>query len=342
MIVRLTPVERILHRFHRLPVPIMDAFGGVLFGRALSLAVRRGVFETLAHGPRTIPEVAQATRLNERALEILLPSLAATGYLAEDGIRYRLSPGSRRWLLKSSPAYLGNLILYFETLYERWGHLEYSLEHGQPPRRYFESFSNDDWGVYVDAMSDLARLLLPHVMKRISLPPSPASLLDLGGSHGLYTLQLCRDYPALRATIIDFPGALQHTHRFVRRDGMEDRVTLLPGDFSQIPLPGPQDAVLMFNIIHGFSREECRLIIGRALESLVPGGKIYVLDQLREEKRARGIAHLMPLLVGLNLLNEIGGSTYSPGDVQEWCSGARTIRTLRLPLPGISLIEVVR
>ncbi len=48
MILKLTFLERLLHRLHILPTPIMDAFGGIIFGRVLTIAVRRGLFEAVA------------------------------------------------------------------------------------------------------------------------------------------------------------------------------------------------------------------------------------------------------------------------------------------------------
>ncbi len=48
MILKFTLLERLLHRLYILPTPIMDAFGGVIFGRVLTIAVRRGLFEAVA------------------------------------------------------------------------------------------------------------------------------------------------------------------------------------------------------------------------------------------------------------------------------------------------------
>ena len=342
MIIRLTLMERFLHRLHLLPTPIMDAFGNVVFGRALAIAVRRGLFEALATTPGSAAELAAATNLDRNATELLLQSFVAGGYLKSDGERYRLTGESHRWLLKGSPSYLGNLIRYFETLHARWGYLEQSLEQGSPPQRYFDMFSDDDWKVYVLAMRDLARVLLPRVIRNISLADRPEQLLDLGGSHGLYAVECCRRYPTLKATIVDLPGALRYAHQVIHEEGMSERVRLLPGDFSQIDLPGTQDCVLMFNVIHGFNEETNRGIMCRVLKVLKPGGRLYILDQMREERGKTGLSHFMPLMVGLNLLNEIGGNTYSLNQVQGWCEGAVRVKRIRLHLPGVCLVEVTR
>lgn len=335
--------ERVLLRLHLLPIPIMDTFPNVLFGKALALAVRRGIFEALANVPRTAAEIASRARLSVGGTELLVQSFLQTGYLHASGNRYALTNEAKKWLLQDSPTYVGNLIYYFETLYGRWSYLEHSLEHGFPPRRYFDSFSDEDWRVYVYGMRDLARLLLPDVVKKILLPNAPRHLLDLGGSHGSYSIACCRRYPTLTATIIDFEEPLRHATSLIAEGGMTDRVHLCPGDFTRIDLPPEQDAVLLFNVIHGFSGQENQRLITRAMEALSPDGSLYILDQLRDKQRGRGgVAKFIPLMVGLNLLNEIGGNTYSDAEVRSWLGNARVVRTFRLRLPGVTLLEARR
>jgi SAM-dependent methyltransferase len=320
----------------------MDAFGSVVFGRALTIAVRRGVFEAMADAPRTVAELAGATNLSTKGMVLLLQSFEVAGYVRADGGSYALTTEARKWLLKDSRFYIGNLVHYFETLYTRWGYLEYSLEHGSPPRTYYEGFTLEDWRVYVYAMRDLAKLLSDEVIHRMNLQGSPQSLLDLGGSHGLYAIDSCRRYPSLRAIIVDFAEALQHTQRIVEEEGMGSRVQLLAADFTAMELPSPQDCVFMFNVVHGLHEEENSALAQRALQALKPGGKLYILDQLSEERQRIGLARFMPLMVGLNLLNEVGGNVYTYQQVKGWCAGAATVKRIRLRLPGVSLVEATR
>lgn len=335
-----TLLERLLRRLHLLPVPILDAFGGVLFGRALAISVRRGLFEHLSEDPCTSSELAIKIGLNQRSTQLLLEAFEVAGYLHERKGSYRLSADAERWLVKRSPHYLGNLIAYFETLYGRWGYLEHSLEQGAPPRAYFEGFTDEDWRVYVYGMRDLARIMIPHVHPKLRLHPDATRILDLGGSHGLYAVGLCRTYPNIRATIVDFPGALRHATRFIESDHLTQRIDLLEADFIKSSLPGKQDGILLFNVIHGFTEPENSDLICRALEALSPGGKIFILDQFRESGGGSKLSRFIPLMVGLNLLNETGGTTYSVEQIKEWCGSAVAVRYHRLHLPGIGLVEL--
>jgi SAM-dependent methyltransferase len=342
MIFKFTLLERLLHRLHLLPTPVMDAFGGVLFGRSLAIGVRRGVFEALVGQPRTMQEIAQMTHLSSAGIQLLVEAFVAAGYLQESAGRYALSHEGEKWLVRSSPSYLGNLIAYFETLFTRWNHLEHSLEHGSPPKPYYALFDANDWKIYVYGMRDLARLLMDEVRSKIVLNGVPEALLDIGGSHGLYSIECCRSYPSLHAIVVDFAEALQYTRSILQEEMMDDRVTLLPGDCTKMNFQSGVDAVLMFNLIHGFSEQENQALIQCALNALKRGGKIFILDQMKEKERASSLARFTPLMVGLNLLNEIGGNAYTFEQVKMWCAGAAKVSRLRLRLPGVTLVEVTK
>ena len=346
MVLRLTLLEHLLHRLHLLPMPVMDAFASVLYGRALAIGVRRGIFETVSGGPVSAEDIAARTHLDVKAVELLLEAFVQGGYLTHKSSGFTISSHGRTWLLKSSPRYIGNLVGYFETLHSRWGYLEYSLEHGHPPKPYYEMFEEKDWEVYVHGMHDLALLLMDDVKRQVVFDGAPKSLLDLGGSHGAYAMECCRRYPTLRAVVMDFEPAVRHAKPIIQQEGMTDRVSALAGNFTKESLPGNQDAVLMFNIIHGFTEAENVKLISRALGVLNMGGKLFILDQLKRDRRTSSrqslgsLSRFIPLMVGLNLLNEIGGNTYTFEQVKDWCVGASSVRRIGLRFPGVELVEI--
>ena len=342
MIIRLTLLERFLRNAHLLPLPIMDAFGGVLYGRALAVAVRRGMFDALAGGPLGADVLAQRTGMHREAVGLVADASVEAGYLTKRKGLYALSPEGRKWLLADSPDSLTFLIRYFESLHERWRVIEHSMDHGKPARAYYEGFSDEDWRVYVLAMRDLARLVMPAVAPGIRLGRTASLLVDIGGSHGLYAMQCCRRHPGLEAVVMDFAPALGVTAELIRQAGMEKRIRLLGGNFMQAGIPSPADGILLFNIIHGLSDGENRELFTRALHALRPGGKLYVLDQLRDAGGGSGVGRFIPLMVGLNLLTETGGTAYAFAQVKDWCASASVVRLHRLRLPGLSLIEIVR
>jgi SAM-dependent methyltransferase len=140
---------------------------------------------------------------------------------------------------------------------------------------------------------------------------------------------------------MDFPQALETARRDALETGLAGRLAFLPGDFMEHSFPPGQDVVLLFNIIHGFSREANRSLVRKALDALRPGGRLYILDQFTALQKGSRVARFIPLMVGLNLLSEIGGTSYGIDDVKEWCGPGAAVRRKRVGLPGVGLVEVV-
>ncbi|MBI4546484.1 MAG: methyltransferase domain-containing protein [Ignavibacteriae bacterium] len=337
----LTFRERLSAHLNLLPTAVYDAFPAVLFGRMLVLATRLGFFEALDRQPKTIAELATSLRLHPDSVGLIASSLAANGYLKQTARKYSLAPQAKKWLIKSSPSYLGNLLNYVEILHSHWMYLEETLKHGKPPKPYTEMFAEKEWEIYTYGMMDLARLLLPHISSKLKLPSNAKTLLDIGGSHGLYSIELCKRYILLHATIADFPQVLTCTQQIIKEHRLEHRITLLPCDVTKGSFnTGRYDVVLAFNIVHSFSSEMNVQFFEKTAAALKPGGVVYILDQLKKE-RAAGVDKLLPLMAGLNILNEIGGNVYSFEEIEQWCesSGLRNVKHHKLSIPGVSLVR---
>jgi hypothetical protein len=97
--------------------------------------------------------------------------------------------------------------------------------------------------------------------------------------------------------------------------------------------------VFLFNIVHGFDEDSNRNLIARASGALRDGGRLFILDQVTGTGHTSLLSRFMPLMVGLNLLNEIGGSAYSVDQIREWCRDASAFRVMPLRFPGVTLIE---
>jgi cyclopropane fatty-acyl-phospholipid synthase-like methyltransferase len=189
-------------------------------------------------------------------------------------------------------------------------------------------------------MVALAKFGQDEVMSRLPLPPHARSLLDLGGGHALYTVALCRRYPALHATVMDSPRALEAAQTNVGQAGLAERVTIQPGNILADPLPAGQDAVLLFNIIHGFSHEQNQALIRKASAALNPGGLVVILEQLSGGGVGPASTAINRLL-GLNYYHLLGGQIYPYETVARWMeqAGLGAVRRIDLrKVPGVSLV----
>ena len=333
--------ERTLALLNKLPAPILDGFAHVLFGRALMLCTSCGIFDALQTSRLSAGEIAERVGLSKRGTEVLLQAMEAGGYIRRDGERYWNSKIAERWLTRASPRYVGNLVRYFETLFRRWEFLDETARRGEPQKPYFEYFTDEDWEIYTYGMMDLARILMPDVLKAVRLPPSARRLLDIGGSHGLYSIELCRRYPSLTAEVLDFDKAVRVGKKITEEYGMSDRVTHRVVDFKNDDFGNEYDVVLAFNIVHGLTPSENSSLLKKTYKAMANDGLLFIMDQMRDGRSGRSLSGLIPAIVGLNLFNEIGGNAYSIREIQEWCTAAGFVgcRVKKLRAPGVAIVK---
>ena len=62
------------------------------------------------------------------------------------------------------------------------------------------------------------------VARHLPLPRLARQMLDIGGSHGYFSVAICRRYTQLRATILELPDAIKHAAPLLAREGMGERV----------------------------------------------------------------------------------------------------------------------
>jgi len=92
--------------------------GGHAEARAIQIALKIGVFERLGGGGLAADGLASAIGGNPRATGILANALAAMGLLHKIEDRFHLDQSARRFLVETSPEYLGGMILFDAALWD--------------------------------------------------------------------------------------------------------------------------------------------------------------------------------------------------------------------------------
>jgi 2-polyprenyl-3-methyl-5-hydroxy-6-metoxy-1,4-benzoquinol methylase len=300
-----------------------------------------GIFDVLHGSPQSAAEVASKVGISTRGANVLLHTMEAAGYVVKEGERFRNSKISQRWLTKASAHYIGNLMRYFERLFHRWEYLGETAQRGDPRKPYFEYFDDGDWEIYVRGMRDLARILMPQVLKTVLLPSTARRLLDIGGSHGLYSIELCKRYRELTADVLDFEKAVEVGKRITEELGMSSRVVHRSVDFKKDDLGTDYDVVLAFNVIHGLKPLENLSLMKKIAAAMNKGGVVFIMDQVRDGVGTSSLSRLIPAIVGLNLFNEIGGNAYTYGEIRDWCNEAGLVGCVekKLRVPGVAVIQ---
>jgi SAM-dependent methyltransferase len=324
------PLEAVALAAGVAPTPLLDTIVSLLLARAVLVGVKLGVFEALAEAPLAAPEVASRCGTDPRATEKLLGALAGARYLRNRGGRYALTPMARKWMLAESKASLRDGLLYQFIDMRYIERIEEYVRDGETVRLH-EEMSAEDWALYQRGMRSGANLWVPEVSLRTPVPRGARELLDIGGSHGLYSVALCRKYPALRATILDLPEAVEQAAPLLAREGMGDRVRHWAGDARTADLGvAAYDVILIANLVHHFDEATNRELVGRCARALRPGGRLVLADVARPASpgRAGQIGALTDLYFGVTS----AGGTWSFAEMARWqrAAGLRPRRAIRL------------
>ena len=174
--------------------------GGHAEARAVQIALKLGLFERLNDYALPADALAAAIGGDSRATDILANALTAIGLLAKIDGRFHLDDSARRFLVESSPEYLGGMILFDAALWDEWGRLEDSIRSGAPARTpdMFQS-SPAATARFIRAMDSLVRARGDDrwTAEKLDLG-SARTIADLGGGPGTYLVEFVRHHPNLR------------------------------------------------------------------------------------------------------------------------------------------------
>lgn len=343
-------IERRLIKRGEIPGILLDVgLAGFKQGAILS-AMELGIFDRLEESPRTVEELAEETGADVDGLEILLRPLIPLGYVVRENRKYRLSNAAQR----SLPEEDLELIAHF--LKEQ---IRMALE---APKAVMDAPEDGIYGwepvqsgktgqAYQEAMRWLASDMVDSVVDGVDLPGDATKMLDVGGSHGLYTINFLENHPELEGTIVDWEIGLEAARRTLEDNpDMTDRVELLELDFEEESLPSGYDFVFLGQIVHGITPEGNKELFEKIAAATTENGTIAILDQVANPPSS-GIIPFDPFdtsftegiasLLGFNLFLFSGGRSYEYDRIEGWLSEVGFSEVDHQPLrqsPGMSLI----
>jgi SAM-dependent methyltransferase len=194
----------------------------------------------------------------------------------QDG--YMLTEPAKTFLCKKSPLYQGDLILSVGNEESQWNDLETILQRRGPPKPVPEKMDENK----IRSLSQQCiRGEVQSVLKGISSRPKfleYKNLLDIGGSHSLYSLSLCQENNSLSAIIIEEKELIPLTSSFISECGMDNRVKVQEGNIENL-MTGMfhegYDIILISHILYKYRREISE-VLEKIVEMLNPDGTLVL------------------------------------------------------------------
>ena len=310
------PIERVVTRLNLVPQPLIETQMAFILARVVMVGTKVGVFEALAEGAATAASVAQRCGVEAAATEKLLFALAGAGYVRSEGDRYALTPMARKWLLRDSPISLVDKILF---QFDEWDWIERAEDYVRTGQSLdlHDVISGEQWGRYQRGMRALAGTVAAETVRRLPVPRSATQMLDIGGSHGYYSVALCRRHKNLRSIVLDLPQAIDHAAALLASEGMGDRVVHRQGNALTEDLGSEAyDIVFTAQLVHHLNEKQNRDLAMRVARALRPGGVYAILEEFRP-RTAKDAGQLGALLEFYFALTSESG-TWAPEEMAAW------------------------
>ena len=325
------------------PADLLQLSGGYWSACALHAGVKLDLFTHLTGSTMTAKDLAAIIKADSRGLGMLLDALTAMNLLNKGPDTYTATTFAAEYLSRTSPGFLGHIILHHHHLMAGWAHLDEAVRCGGPVKeRVSRSDSEEFRESFLMGMFNLAMLIAPRIVGSIDLA-GRRRLLDLGGGPGTYAIHFCLQNPGLEAVIYDLPSTRRFAEQTIARFSLSDRITFASGDYLSEKIPGRFDAAWLSHILHGENPEGCAKILEKASAALEPGGMILVQEFILDDDKK---SPLFPALFSLNMLQGTeSGQAYSEGELRSMMSaaGIGELRRIQLELPnGAGIIAGVR
>jgi SAM-dependent methyltransferase len=340
-------LEWIALKLNIVPVPLADTMISFILARTIMAATKLEFFEVLARKPLTSKEVAEKCKTEPIATLKLLNALVGIGYLKIKNQKYIMKPFVKKWILKENEPSVHDKMLSNYLDWQLVENIEDYIRSGEAIDFHENAYMTDEqWSLYQRGMRSIAGISAAEVVNKIPVPNDARDLLDIGGSHGFYSVCLCRRHKNLTATILDLPEAILEAKPILEKEGMGKRVRHLEGNALEYDLGvNNWDVIFLSNLVHHFDEDMNKKLVNRIFKSLRPKGIFTILEPIRPvSPKAIKKARLGALLDLFFAVTSKSG-TWTIKEINEWQSIAGF--TLLKPawiksMPGYAQLSAVK
>jgi hypothetical protein len=293
------------------PQQVAHLMDGYLTTQLLYVAVKLGLAEALADGPRDAEALASAVGAQPDALRRVLRGLAAEGILDEcPGGRFGLAAAGTCLRADVPGSLRGAILARGEVYYAAAAGLLEAVQHGGAAFERVHGLGSFEYltqrpelgTAFQGSMADRSRQEAADVVAAYDFGGFE-QLVDVGGGQGLLLEVILRAAPRSRGVLLDLPPVVERARERLEAMGLAGRCAFVPGDFFAAVPPGG-DAYLLSRVIHDWDDEAAIRILATCRAAMPDRGTLLLVEAVLPERAREQPAairmdlHMLTLLHG--------------------------------------------
>lgn len=326
--------------------------GAMIWGFAanhvVGVATRWKVFDRIGDTGRDDTDLAHELDLPVAPLARLLRAAAAMGLLAEVAPgRFTLTPSGSLLRSDRADSLFAQARMFTNPLVTAaWSRLDQSVRTGETT---FEELFGTDFFSHLAADQEVSTLFNTG-MANVTAGVAPAlaagydfgrfgTVVDVGGGSGTLLAAILGAHPGVRGVLFDTAEGVADAPEVLA--GVADRCTVTEGDFFH-KVPAGGDAYLLKTIVHDWDDDPATVILANCRHAVPQHGRLLIVDRVLPET-VDPADPVLPYLMDLNMLVNLGGRERTRADVERLCAAAgfRVVDMVSPPGIDFSIIEAV-
>ena len=274
---------------------LMQIFCGHVAFQICAAGSELGLFDLLAKTPNlSKSEIQKQLSLEHRPTRILLTGLVSLRMISNSQGRYANLPLTTEFMVKATP---GNWVdvLGWQKYIVYPGLMDFATSLKENKNTGLDQFPGDEPELYSrlrhnkklevifqDAMSALSKSANQILVEKVDFSKYN-HIVDIGGGDGTNAIKIAKNLPNIKITVFDNPSVCSMAEDNIRENGLEARISALPGDIFTTPLPSGIDAVLLSHMLTIWSPENNIRILRKIYDHLPKHGDVVVFNTMGYE-----------------------------------------------------------
>jgi hypothetical protein len=260
--------------------------------QVIATVVRFDLAERLAHGPKTVSELAAELDAHHESMGMFLRAAAVVDLVStEDGETFSITELGK--FLCSHEVGLRNVVMMSLTpgIWNRAGRMYETIltgktvldENGEDLYDYYRHAPDErEW--HAAAMADLSRDAGASIAEHYDLD-GVSTVVDVGGSLGVLMTHLLRAAPKVKGVVFDLPDIVEKGRKETSGTDVADRISFVGGSFFVDDAPGGGDLYLLKQVLCDWGDEDSAKILDCIYRGAPSGARFVVVEWVRPDKK---------------------------------------------------------